>query len=46
LGEMIAARYPNVRKNATRETGLPLGTFPDICPFGIAQLLDEEFWPV
>jgi hypothetical protein len=28
-----------------RETGLPLQTFPETCPFSIAQLLDEEFWP-
>ncbi|WP_295589897.1 DUF29 domain-containing protein [uncultured Lamprocystis sp.] len=45
LPELIAARYGNVRKNAMRETGLPLQTFPETCPFSIAQLLDEEFWP-
>ena len=45
LSELIAARYGNVRKNAMRETGLPLQTFPETCPFSIAQLLDEEFWP-
>ena len=45
LGELIAARYANVRKNAMRETGLPIETFPPACPFAIAQLLDEAFWP-
>jgi len=45
LSELIAARYGNVRKNAMRETGLPLQTFSETCPFSIAQLLDEEFWP-
>ncbi len=46
LSELIAVRYGNVRKNAMRETGLPLQTFPETCPFSIAQLLDEEFWPI
>jgi hypothetical protein len=45
IGELIAARYDNVRKNAMRETGLPLGTFPQTCPFAIADLLDPDFWP-
>lgn len=45
LDELIAARYANVRKNAMRETGLPLNAFPETCPFSIAQLLDEDFWP-
>ena len=45
LGELIAARYGNVRRNAMRETGLPIPTFPESCPFSIVQLLDEEFWP-
>ena len=45
LDEMIAARYPAVRRMAMRETGLPLGTFPEICPFPTDDLLDQEFWP-
>ncbi len=45
LGEMIAARYANARKNAMRETGLPLGTFPETCPFTIDQLLDADYLP-
>jgi uncharacterized protein YbaP (TraB family) len=27
------------------ETGLPLATFPETCPWGLAQVLDEDFWP-
>jgi hypothetical protein len=45
LGELVAARYPNARKNAMRETGLPLATFPETCPFTLDQLLDEGWWP-
>ncbi len=45
LDEMIEARYPAVRRMAMREIGLPLDTFPESCPFGIDDLLDQEFWP-
>lgn len=45
LDEMIAARYPAVRRMAMRETGLPLETFPESCPFAVDELLDEDFWP-
>ncbi|MBB1126444.1 DUF29 domain-containing protein [Thiospirillum jenense] len=45
LNEMIVARYPAARRAAMRETGLSLNTFPEDCPFTIAQLLDDAFWP-
>jgi hypothetical protein len=24
---------------------LPLATFPEACPWPLAQVLDEDFWP-
>jgi len=27
------------------DTGLPLATFAEACPWAIAQILDEDFWP-
>jgi Domain of unknown function DUF29 len=27
------------------DTGLPLAAFPEACPWAIAQVLDEDFWP-
>jgi hypothetical protein len=27
------------------ETGLLLATFPEACPWSVAQVLDEDFWP-
>jgi hypothetical protein len=24
---------------------LPLATFPEVCPWPVAQVLDEDFWP-
>jgi hypothetical protein len=37
--------YANARLDASDETGLPLATFPPTCPWTVAQVLDEAFWP-
>jgi hypothetical protein len=37
--------YAPVKREAASETELPLATFPDTCPFSIAEILDDEFWP-
>ncbi len=34
--------YTAARRGAVKETGLPLSTFPERCPFTIEQTLDEE----
>ena len=44
LPEILRRRYPAARSRAALEIGLVLATFPAECPFGIAQLLDMEFW--
>jgi hypothetical protein len=44
-GQVLDSAYPISRKNAASETGLALNVFPESCPFSIAQVLDEEFWP-
>ena len=44
--ELAYARaYPRARRQATRETGLPLATLPEACPWTVAQVLDDTFWP-
>jgi hypothetical protein len=43
--EMLAWAYPKARQLAATETGLPRATFPDTCPWGREQILDEDFWP-
>jgi hypothetical protein len=42
---LLAAAYPQARRLAADETGLPLAAFPDTCPWALAQVLDEDFWP-
>lgn len=41
----LARRYPAARRLAQSETGLPLTTFPEACPWTPEQVLDTDFWP-
>jgi hypothetical protein len=41
----LAEAYRHARADAPDETGLPLTTFPELCPWPVAQVLDEDFWP-
>jgi Domain of unknown function DUF29 len=43
--ERFVRTYQGARKAAAEETGLPLATFPEACPWTLAQLQDEEFFP-
>jgi len=45
LSEHLVRAYGRARRYAAKETGLPLATFPDSCPFTGEQVLDPEFWP-
>lgn len=45
LPEAVAWAYPRGRKEAAKETGLPLATFPEVCPWSLEQLQDESFLP-
>ena len=44
LPVIIQEEYPPARENAADETGLPLTTFPEQCPFTIEQITDD-YWP-
>ncbi len=41
----FARAYPKSRLDAADETGLPVTTFPEDCPFSIEEVEDEAFWP-
>jgi hypothetical protein len=41
----VPLAYRRARRDAVDDTGLPLATFPEVCPWDVAQLLDEDFWP-
>ncbi|MFN6153671.1 MAG: DUF29 domain-containing protein [Dolichospermum sp.] len=45
LKENISECYQKARKNADRETKLPLTTFPLECPFTSEQIIDSDYFP-
>jgi hypothetical protein len=45
VDQLLADAYPAARRAAAEETGLPLATFPEACPWPAEQLQDEDFWP-
>lgn len=44
LSTLIHDEYRRARKQACLETGLPLTTFPDECPFTVEQITGD-YWP-
>jgi hypothetical protein len=42
---LLARRYPAACRLVHDETGLPLSTFPETCPWTAEQVLDADFWP-
>ncbi len=45
INSFILASYPKAVKKAARESRLPRATFPADCPWAVAQIMDEDFWP-
>ncbi len=43
--ERLARAYARARGQAMDQTGLPLTTFPEVCPWTPEHALDEAFWP-
>lgn len=45
IEDEITKRYPTACKRASKETQLPLNTFPVNCPFTVTEILDFDFYP-
>lgn len=45
LVDSLETEYRRARRIAASETGLPMNTFSDQCPFTVEQVLDAEYWP-
>ena len=43
--DLLAKGYGRGRRKASHDTGLPLETFPEACPWTAEQVLDDDFWP-
>jgi hypothetical protein len=41
----LTTAYRHAREDAPDATGLPLATFPETCPWTVAQVSDADFWP-
>lgn len=37
--------YESAREGAVAETGLPIDSFPEACPFSLEQVESSDFWP-
>jgi hypothetical protein len=45
LPEFLERAYRNGSGAALEETGFLKSPFPDVCAYGIEQILDEDFMP-
>ncbi|MEA5468393.1 DUF29 family protein [Spirulina sp. 06S082] len=45
LEEAMKESWSEARDLAIAETDLPDEQFPEICPFDLEQVMDENFWP-
>jgi hypothetical protein len=45
LAPTLIDAYAEARQLASDETGLPIVTFPLACPYSIAQVLDNQYYP-
>jgi Domain of unknown function DUF29 len=45
LATILLDAYADARKLVMDDTGLPLATFPEACPWTLEQLQDEDFLP-
>ena len=43
LPTKVVNEYPRARRGAAKETGLPLTTFPEQCPFTLEQIIGD-YW--
>lgn len=45
LPEFLPRSYEHASRAALEETGFIKSPFPVPCPYGIAQIMDERYWP-
>ncbi len=45
LAEQVETSYRRARRQATKQTSLDVLTFPQACPYALAQVLDEDWLP-
>jgi hypothetical protein len=43
--QLVPRAYAQACQLASAETGLPRATFPESCPWTLAEILDDDFFP-
>ncbi len=43
--QRLALAYRRARRDAMTDTGLPLTSFPETCPWALADVLTDDWWP-
>lgn len=43
--EQLTQCYPQARRGAAKQTGLPLAKFPEDCPYSLRDVLNEDWLP-
>jgi hypothetical protein len=43
--QRVPLAYRRARRQAAKETGFPLATFPEVCPWALADVLTDDWWP-
>lgn len=43
--EQLQSCYQRARLRAAKQTGMSLAAFPDVCPYAVALVLDEDWLP-
>jgi len=42
---IVGRAWRKARRDASRQTGLPVATFPEACPWPLEQIRDHNFFP-
>ncbi|MFB1486267.1 MULTISPECIES: DUF29 domain-containing protein [unclassified Thiocapsa] len=42
---VLAQSYQRARRSAAMQTGRPLATFPETCPYRLEEILDDDWLP-
>ncbi len=45
LDDILTNAYRRAKKQAIKETGFNKNIFPESCPWNLAQILDDDFYP-
>jgi hypothetical protein len=43
--EQFTQCYPQARRGAAKQTGLPISAFPEDCPYSLKDILNEDWLP-